>query len=219
MACRALAEIGPPAKDAVPRLTRLVREGIVSSRGHAAMCLGAIGPVEGIDVVDILCQARWDENQVVRERAMIGLGRLGRQARQARRMVEEALEDPEFHPQPEAAKTLWLIAGEADVAVAKLIALSDSLTHDGRAMEVLAEMGPAAAPAASMLAARLQSDDQGVRLLAAQALGAIGPTAKPHVAALQQRLADSDPDVCQAIRTAIQQIEQPAANEEKCPSP
>jgi HEAT repeat protein len=143
----------------------------------------------------------------VRERALIGLGRLSRQAAKAQPVVERALDDPDFHPQPDAARTLWLITGDADKSVARLIELTDSLTHDVRALEVLTEMGPSAAPAAAMLAAKLESEDQDIRLLAAQALGAIGPNAKAHVAALKQRLLDSEPDVCQAIQAALQQIE------------
>ena len=203
IACRALAEIGPPAKPAVPKLLHLIENGIVSSRGQAAICLGAIGPVEGVDSVGILVQLLKANDQITRERAMIGLGHLGPAAIEAKPVVEQALNDPDFWPKPEAARTLWLISGDASQAVPKLVELMSSFNHDLRAMEVLAEIGPQAEDAADELARRLESEDQGIRLLAAKALRGIGPGAKQHLDALTARLQDSDPDVVEALHAAI----------------
>jgi HEAT repeat protein len=206
IACRALAEIGPASRPAVPKLLELIQRGNVSTRSHAAMCLGAIGPVEGIDTVGVLVDLLKDGNQLVRERTMTGLGKLGAAARSVQPTVEASLSDPEFWPKPEAAKTLWLISGESNAAVAHLIALVDSPTFDGRVLEILAEMGPAAREAAPHLAKKLQSDDQGIRLLAVQALGAMGPAADEHVEALRACVASSEADVQAAVKKAIDRI-------------
>ena len=203
MACRTLSVIGPPAQAAAPKLVELTNERLISTRTHAAMCLAALGPIEGIDTIGILSNILHESNQISRERAMIGLASLGAAAKDALPIVDQALRDTEFFPQPEAARAWWKISGDADRAVARLKLLLDSPTYDIRALEILAELGPAALAAAEKLAPRLQDEDQGIRLLAAQVFAAMGPAAKDYRPALEARLADSDRDVVAVLRLAL----------------
>ncbi len=206
IACRALAVHGPAAKPAVPKLLQLIDDGILSARTHAAMCLGAIGPIEGVDSVGILSKMAQEKNAFSQERAMIALGRLGSVARPAIALINELIEEEDFSPKPEAAKALWLVTGESERSLAVLTELIDSLTYDFRVMAVLTEMGPAAQSAAALVARKLADEDQGVRLLAVQTLGAMGPGAAPHLEALRRHLEDSDRDVVAAIHDAIAKI-------------
>jgi HEAT repeat protein len=203
IACRALAKMGPAARPALPKLLRLIEHGLVSARGQAAICLGALGPVEGVDSVGILTALLPESDQITRERVMQGLGRLGPAAVPAADVVRQALQDDDFWPQAEAAKTLWRITGDAGPAVEKLVQLLEDRSRDMRALEVLAEMGPDAAAAAPRLGPLLAHEDQGIRLLAAQALLAMGPAARGQREALAACLADCEPDVAQVVRAAI----------------
>jgi len=67
-------------------------------------------------------------------------------------------------------------------------------------------MGEAAAPAVPALIEALADEDEGVRGLAACALGEIGAAAAPAAEALRRALADADPDVAAQARTALEQI-------------
>ena len=206
MACRTIAAIGDKGKPSAKKLTELMKTGNPSSSTQAAIALGAIGPVEGIDSVKLLTDMLSSQNAVVRERVMTAIGNLGLAGKDAAPLVERAMNDEEFFPQPEAAKTLWLINGDADKSVATLAKLAQSKTHDLRALEILIEMGPAALKAAPTLSELLKSEDPEVRIGAIDALSAIGPTAKPHLAAIKKLLTDEDVDVRRAVRAAIETI-------------
>ena len=207
MACRALAALGPASKEAVPKLLELMKKGnILSTRTHAAMCLGAIGPVQGVDSVGILMEMAQEKNAFSQERAMIALGRLGREAERSSELIERLIGQDDFSQKPEAARALWLVTGKTKRALEVLSELIDSPTYDFRVMKVLVEMGPLAKDTADLLAQKLADPDQGIRLAAVQALGAIGPAAAPHVDTLRTYL-DSDRDVVAAIHEAIEKIE------------
>ncbi|MEM9411540.1 MAG: HEAT repeat domain-containing protein, partial [Planctomycetota bacterium] len=87
-ACRVISKIGPRAKKAGPRLVKLHEEGIASARSWASIALGAIGPHEEYDVVELL-EAELDEFYLIyRERALEGLAHLGEKAKPAIPKIE-----------------------------------------------------------------------------------------------------------------------------------
>jgi HEAT repeat protein len=77
---------------------------------------------------------------------------------------------------------------------------------------VMAELGPAAAPAVSALRAALRDEDSMVRYSAAWALSEIGPAARAAIPELQLR-ADEDPvgDVRWIAAKALRKLGVPAA--------
>lgn len=211
IACRALAVLGPAARDAVPKLVELTKDGnILSTRTHAAMCLGAIGPVEGFsltDLIDLFTAMIEEPNAISQERGLIALGRLGRRAENTRSFVEELLENEDFSQRPEAARTLWQITGDNLPTLEILKELIDDPTYDMRVLGVLEEMGPDAAPMGELLAERLKTDDQSLRQMLVEILASMGPAAKPHVEAIRTALEDAAPDTALAIDKALAKIE------------
>ena len=99
IACRVLTVIGPEAKAAKPLLHELMQTtGNTSARGRAAIALGSIGIAGGDDrnLLNSMSQLLEDPNQVVRERAVIGIGYLKGDALPVVENVRKAANDPKF---------------------------------------------------------------------------------------------------------------------------
>jgi HEAT repeat protein len=208
MACRALAKLGPASKEAVPKLVELTgKENMLSTRTHAAMCLGAIGPVNGVDWIQIFTDMINEPNAFSQERGLIALGRLGRHAEKTRGFVEGLLKQEEFSQKPEAARTLWQITGENKPTLKILTKLIDNPTYDTRVHGILKEMGPDAAPVSKLLADKLKTDDQSLQQVLIGILVAMGPAAKEHVEAIRGALEGADPDTALFIDQALAKIE------------
>ena len=208
IACQALTAIGPDAKPAVKKLLVMIEKGNVSVRGHAALCLGAIGPVEGHEIVPAIVKRLDDQNQVVRERAMIGLGMMGRNAATALSQVEQALDGKTFHAKPEAALAYWRISGDSRKAVDHLVKLLNEPTHELLSMQKLGEMGPAAKESVPALLSKLGSDDISVQLEACDALGRIGSDTAEVRKGLDELVAHEDVELAAMARSAIQRLNQ-----------
>lgn len=210
VAMQALTTIGADAKPAVEKLLTMIEIGNVSVRGHAAVCLGAIGPVEDHDVLKAIVQCLDDPNQVVRERAMIGLGMMGKNAATALPQVEKAMSDNSFHAKPEAALTYWRITGKSDNAVQQLGKLLNDPTHELLSMQKLGEMGPAAKESVPALLTKLKSDDVSVQIEACEALGKIGLDTSDVRTALEELTAQDDAELAGMARTAIKRLDEQA---------
>ena len=128
-ACRVIIQIGEPAKKAGPRLVKLMEEGIVSARSWASIALGAIGPHEEYDVVELLSEKLTEFYLVDRERALVGLAYLGPQAKKALPAVEKLMADPSKSVEHVAARTRWKITGEVEPSVQVLIKLLPTMEH------------------------------------------------------------------------------------------
>lgn len=178
-ACRALREIGPEASEAVPALLRLLTEGVPSVRRHAAQALGGIGPAIGDKAVDALARALKDPLEPVREDAVIALGQLGPFAKSAAPAIEETLAAGPLAARFPAARALWLVTGETELAVDVLIDQLDDVIWRYDAADTLGEIGPSAKKAVPALVELLESDqaDEDLRNTAAQALKRIDPKA------------------------------------------
>ena len=211
IACRALAVLGEASEAAVPKLIQLTEKGtILSTRTHAAMCLGAIGPVEGVsinDLTDIFTSMIEEPNAISQERGLIALSRLGRRVENTKSFVQALLENEDFSQRPEAARTLWQITGDNVATLDILQGLLDDPTYDMRVLGVLEEMGPDAAPMAATLAEKLKTDDQSLRQMLVEILAGMGAAAKEHVDAIRGALEGAAPDTALAIDKALEKIE------------
>ena len=203
-ACRALGAIGPASSVATDDLLERMSQGTVSVRRNAAMALGNIGPDIGPEAVAALVEAvNGDPMAPVREEAVIALGKLKPFADKSVPVLKKALADPDFPAPTHAARSLWLLTGDADEAAKWLAKAMGDLTHFQHAVEVLGEMGPAAAPAVDRLIEALGERDPDDRVSAALALGRIGAPATKAEPALRKLLEDEKPHVREAAQSAL----------------
>ena len=99
-ACRAIERIGPEASAAVPRLVRLGEEGNISTKSWASVALGAIGPVQEIDTVEILGEKTRPANAYGKRTSAHRVGKHGTRGGTCRRTGAENDEragQAEFH--------------------------------------------------------------------------------------------------------------------------
>ena len=207
ISCRALAKLGRSSQVAVPRLLKLTDDGILSARTHSAMCLGAIGPLENVDLVELFSEMLTEINAFSQERGLIAIGRLGRDAEAAAPLIDRLIDEDFFSQKPEAAYALYQVTGKTERCLAVLQQLIDNPTYDHRVFSVLQKMGPAGAPLADRIVLLLDSEDQSLRLMLVEVLQAMGPAAANHVDALKARLHDSSREVVLALDEAIAHIE------------
>jgi len=185
-------------------LLELLQSGVVSVRRNAAAALGQIGPAIGAKAADALITAMQDDPMVpVQQNAAVALGRLKPFADQIAPALEGRLADESFFPRTHAACSLWQLTDDADAVLPTLISAMDDLTHFQDAMEVLAKMGPAAAPAVDRLIDALDERDPDDRVAAAWALSQIGPPAKKAIEPMKALLDDDDPRRVAAAAEAI----------------
>ncbi len=203
-ACRALGAIGPASSAATDDLLERMSLGTVSVRRNAAIALGNIGPDIGPEAVAALLEAV-DEDPMapVREEAVIALGKLKPFADKSAAVLKKALADPDFPAPTHAARSLWLLTGDADEAAKWLTKAMGDLTYFQHAVEVLGEMGPDAAPAVDRLIEALGERDPDDRVSAALALGRIGAPATKAEPALRKLLEDEEPQVREAAQSAL----------------
>lgn len=198
IACRALAELGPASVDAVPKLLELLEKpNLLSTRTHAAMCLGAIGPIPSVDQVQIFTDMIQEPNAFSQERGLIALSRLGKHAANTESFLEELLENRNFSQRPEVARTMWLVTGEIERPLEILAAHVDDPTYDSRVRMVLSEMGQAAAPLSVHIARQLATseeakEDQGLRRELIALLYSMGKV-KEHQDVIKAAMKDAEP--------------------------
>ena len=150
-AAATLGAIGPEAKEAVAQLRPLVASDSVQIRMHAADALGDIGPAAHAAVPD-LAKALKDANEEVRRVAADAIGKIGPAAEAAIPGLIIALHDDSGAVALHAAGALGQIGPKA---VPQLTAAVKDPQRQHLAVMILADMGPAAKPAAKMLAATL----------------------------------------------------------------
>jgi HEAT repeat protein len=196
-----LEEVGPPAKIAVPEITKLLSDEQVEVRMHAALTLGAIG-TDARDAVPDLIKALDDKERAVRFTAAYALGKIG--AKEATAALEKQMSGD--GPQFLKAVCAWALVESnpdnqqlADTAI-KL--LGDSLASKELrvrrgASRTLGEFKAAPEKAAPLLIAAMADPDPQVVENVSQALAKYGAKHVPEIAAA---LADKDRREC-AVRT------------------
>lgn len=208
MACRALGAIGPDAKEAVPTLTNLAREGIPSVRGRAALALAGIGYKDagGEELLALLAGLLKDPNQVVRERAVIALGLLGKDATPALEAIRDSANDIRFAARSDAAVAMYRITGEAKESCDLLVSLFTSIDHGLPAMHAIGELGAGGVSALPQLLERMQDEDPSYAIEGCEAIAMIGKGAESALPLLTELESHPDPEVRMAAQAAIKQV-------------
>jgi HEAT repeat protein len=198
----ALAQLGPAAQAALPKLVALVKKGTQWS--DVLEALVRIDP-GGQQSAPVLILALLNEDPEIVSTAARCLGLLGPRAREAVPALT-AVMSRKFHkiegtdelddPQVNAVKAIGRMGPEARKAIPALIAaLKSEYPTAVAAASVLGSFGPEAKVAVPALMAAVQANEKNydnwfVVEAAALALARIGPDAKPAVPALRRFLAD-----------------------------
>jgi HEAT repeat protein len=238
----ALGEIGPDAKPAAGALVKLVNDPFESVQASAIFALGRLGDssaesalakVESstnplLHMLATWALAKIDHNDEKRindaiQRLVTGLGDKNRDVAH---MAAKALADLEVNPDKVRPLVEKMVAANPEVsdrvlgafaslgarAVPHAIAALKDPQRRVRALQVLARIGPEAAPAVPGLIETLKNGDAATKVEALFALGAIGPKAQAAVTPISDQLGDKDLRVVQAAGYALGKIG-PAAKE------
>jgi HEAT repeat protein len=210
MACDtlgALAKWKRPPDQALKRILELLSGGVGSTRGHAALCLGRIGVVDGFGIVDALVEATQDRQDAIRDDALRALGQIGPAAEAALPWVQGRMADPNYPNRVHAARTAWLISRDAKGSVTVLQQLMKNPDKNLDAIDTLAEMKSAASAATPQLTAVvLDSPDPDLRMQAVRAIGLIGSADESVRSVVKKAQNDSDPDVAKAAERALKRL-------------
>lgn len=205
---RAISAIGPPAKQWAPELYELLENGVVSSRSHAAMALGAIGPVEGVNPLDLMIERSTQFSDPVRERCLIGIGRLGKDGEAAAPHLRKLLADPNYRNRPQAALALYRVTGETDLPIESLVSMFDDLTYQLDSIRHLGEMGHDGEGAVEALTKLVETGDADLKYEAIRSLGMIGAPASDVLPKLEKLKSSSDLWIAGAAHRAIKRIKE-----------
>jgi HEAT repeat protein len=206
-AARALEQIGPAARPAVPALMRMFAGDAASdARRGAGLALGRIDATTG-DVVRQAARALDDRDPGVRESAAVLLMASGPAASAAGDALERALADGDEIVRLYAA-TAIARAGAPDRCVPLVL---DGLRSSNSAVRaetagLLAEFAPGRPQIVQALTNALRDDEAQVRAAAADALGAIGKPARPALDTLWSMLRDPDENVRESVLKAARHI-------------
>ena len=129
MACRVLESLGTDAMPAENALLRLAKEGNPSSRGWAAVALGAMGPTDQTDVARLLANNLDAFTQIEKQRALIGLAHLGPEAISVVDEVRNSMSDESRHVMPHAAYAFFRITGKPQDSLEVLGKLIDDPSY------------------------------------------------------------------------------------------
>ena len=212
-ACRAIERIGPEASEAVPQLVRLNQEGNTSTKSWAAVALGAIGPVQEVDTVDILVNNLDRFTHTEKERALIGLANMGRAAEHVVDRAREIMNASDKRSSVTAAWTVYRLTEVPDEPVTVLRSLLEDRSYRMDAAAMLGNFGADAAPATDDLINLLNHHDESVRENAIISLGQIGPDAAKAVEHIKRLESDTDALIRQAAAEAIERIENPTTDQ------
>lgn len=210
MAARLLADFGPKAKSAVPALTEALKndkDDLV--RAAAARSLGYLADPTS-EAVPVLAEMIVDKDMRVRRNAVRALVHI--------------------HPGPKIGLPLYVKAlqsadpGTVAEVIATAAELGDKVVPGAMAalkepkarywaLLLLADVGPAAKPAVSDVAALLSNEEVEVQMQAAMTLGQIGPDSKEAVPALIKLLSDEKSPARFAAAFALGKIGDSSANE------
>ena len=205
-AAMVLAELGPVGKAAIPALAIAARDSNDLIRRWAVTALGRIG-VGTAESKQALIAALGDPSETVRHDALLAFsyGFLSREALQEaapairaigkdkRYAAAAANAQRSLEQSPKLETELWV----------QTHTLKSGGTSIRYALQTLARLGPAAAPALADVTTVLNDTRPLNRYLAVETLAAIGPAAAPSLPALRERLQDDDALVRTAAAEAI----------------
>jgi len=187
-AVRALGRLG--AGQVAPRIARLLEDGDPDVRHEAIQTLATLGPeAAGTSAASQLRHAD-DEVRTGAQRALLAMMAVGK--------MRNRLDSAGLAAAKELRSHVQAALGDSDSAVRRA------------ASEVLEQLDGGEASAGSLVAecgaARLEDQDEEVRLAAVRQLATLGAGAAPHAAALANRLADSSAPVRRAAVEALAEL-------------
>lgn len=207
--CYIFRNLGEGARPAIPRLMRLAEEGVLSSRSMAYLTLGALGPSPDHDIVGLLTKRLDAFHLLDRERALIGLGYLGKAAEPALEKIEGLMGNPQKSAQAQAAFAYWKITGETERPLKVLAECLESYDFRMNAVDRAGDMGAAASSLVPKMTTLLdEPDDEALREAVILAFGKMGPAAKGASSKLRS-IAGYDEDILmrETARLALESIE------------
>jgi HEAT repeat protein len=151
-AAHALAEIGPPAKDAVPDLIKALKDPEHFVRGAAARALGSIGPA-AVDALPALAAMLEDPSYVTHPHALKALRLIGPVSKDAAELFVRQLCDEDVKIRNNSLEAFRRAGKAGKPAVPALIALFKAKKDREKlyVAQALLAIGPAASEAASVL--------------------------------------------------------------------
>lgn len=214
-AAKALGDLGPVAKDALPDLLTKFDAKNVHLRLYSAEAAARIDPThapKAVAVIAELLKEKKHQRSMIRSYGFVAFRNMGPAAKSAMPSLEEFLKDDgPFHFN--AAAAMLAIDPDSKPAFEWIRAvMADKLKDDNEdiysVLERLPELGVKAAPLVPDLVALLKARTPFHRIQACETLGAIGPAAKAALPDLK-KLAESDPrkDVREDAAAAIKKIE------------
>ncbi|MFN9247548.1 MAG: HEAT repeat domain-containing protein, partial [Planctomycetota bacterium] len=207
--CYIFRNLGEGARPAIPRLMRLAEDGVLSSRSMAYLTLGALGPSPDHDIVGLLTKRLDAFHLLDRERALIGLGYLGKAAEPALEKIEGLMGNPQKSAQAQAAFAYWKITGETERPLKVLAECLESYDFRMNAVDRAGDMGAAASSLVPKMTTLLdEPDDEALREAVILAFGKMGPAAKGASSKLRS-IAGYDEDILmrETARLALESIE------------
>ncbi len=213
-AAKALAALGPVAKDAVPELVKHFDAKAPLLQLYAAEAAARIEPAQAPKAVEVLVgllQNKKYKSNTVRSYALIALQRIGTPAKSAMPTLTTLLNDKGPF-QADVALAMVLIDPDGAKPAFEWIRSAlgkeslDEDTHD--LLERLPEFGKKASPLMPELIAMLKAKPFFYRKQAILTLSAIGPDAKDALPELK-KLAEGDPrqDIRKLAAEAVKKIE------------
>jgi HEAT repeat protein len=212
-AVRAFEALGKDAKDAVPELIEMYREGIAEPTPFGpSSALAAIGPAAE-SAVPVLLKNLASGDSRMREGAAATLGGIHSRAELVVPALQKALSDPAGAVSFKAADSLGFFGESARPAVPTLLEkLKDPYPPMGAvAATALGRINDQSGFVVPRLLEMLHATNGLWRKNAAWALYEIGPDAKEAVSALTQCLNDQEAAVREAATNALKQIDPEAA--------
>jgi uncharacterized protein (TIGR03067 family) len=195
-AAEALAEIGPPAKDAVPDLIKALKDPEHFVRGAAARALGSIGPAAA-DAVPALALMLDEVSLLTRPYALKALKEIGLSSKGAAEVFVKLLGDEDEKVRSIALEAFRRAGAAGKPAIPALVAVLGKKDTRAKptALEALIAIGPADAETTKVVVNLLQDSDEAVRRKAIPTLVSIAPTRKEFLPTLTSELKSSDSEV------------------------
>lgn len=185
MAVKGLMRLGPSAADAVPDLLAVLSDEKSPLRHLAAFALGNVGPQAEVAAPELLKTAYTTKDFTLYTTTTIALSRIGPA------VVPLLSKDLKTNKALIVLDVLTHLAPNGAPLVIEALRMENKDVR-GKALDIIWQFGPAAAPAVPLIVKDLKDGDKDVRWKAVVALRFLGPVAKDAAPALMTALGDDD---------------------------